>query len=207
MEYVQQQMGMGRNVPGIVAVLALHVVIGYALVTGLARKVVEVIKAPLETRVIEEVKAPPPELPPPPPPKLAAPPPPFIPPPEINIQQPQVAAAPAIMSVTTTPSPAAAPVAATVQAAPQPAVRRNFAPRDRVAPAYPEKARARGIDGTVLAHIVVQPDGNVAEVRIVSAKPARLFDQEIVRALMQWKFNPEPAGFIGEYEITFKLND
>jgi protein TonB len=86
-------------------------------------------------------------------------------------------------------------------------VRRNFAASHRVEPAYPEKARARGIGGTVVAHVFVRPDGNVAEVRIVAAKPARAFDQEVVRALMQWKFNPEPAGFIGEYEITFKLND
>lgn len=210
MDYAQQQTSMGRHTPGIVAVVVLHVIIGYALVTGLARKVVEVMKAPIETRVIEEIKKPPPpDLPPPPPPKLAAPPPPFIPPPEINIQQPQVAPPPAITTVTTTPPPPGpAPVAAPVQAAPpQPSVRRNFAASHRVEPAFPEKARKSGIDGTVVAHVVVQPDGSVSEVRIVSARPARLFDKEVVRALMQWKFNPEPAGFIGEYEITFKLKD
>jgi protein TonB len=89
----------------------------------------------------------------------------------------------------------------------RPAVRRNFAASHRVAPAYPERARARGITGMVVADVMVQPDGSVAEVRIVSANPPRIFDQEVVRALMQWKFNPEPTGFIGEYEINFKLND
>ena len=205
MEYAQQR-SIGGNAPGIAVVVALHVLLGWALVSGLARKVVEVIKAPIETRIIEETRKPPPDLPPPPPPKLAAPPPPFIPPPEINIQQPQLAPPPAITTVTTTPPPS--PVAATPQAAaPQPAVRRNFAANHRVEPAYPDKARARGIGGTVVAHVMVQPDGAVSEVRIVSANPARLFDREVVRALMQWKFNPEPAGFIGEYEITFKLKD
>src|SRR5688500_20389532 len=77
----------------------LHLAIGYALVTGLARKVVEVIKAPLETKIIEEVKKPPPDQPPPPPPKMAAPPPPFIPPPEINIQVPQVTPPPTITKI------------------------------------------------------------------------------------------------------------
>src|ERR671926_307135 len=62
--------------PSIAMVVLLHIAIGYALVTGLARKVVEVIKAPLETKIIEEIKKPPPDQPPPPPPKLAAPAPP-----------------------------------------------------------------------------------------------------------------------------------
>src|SRR5215471_18077305 len=83
------------------AVVALHIALGYALVTGLARKVVEVIKQPLETKIIEEMKKPPPDAPPPPPPKLATPPPPFIPPPEINIQAP-IQIAPTITTVTTT---------------------------------------------------------------------------------------------------------
>jgi hypothetical protein len=75
---------------------------------GLARKVVEVIKAPIETKIIEEIKKPPPDTPPPPPPKLAAPPPPFIPPPEVNIQVP-VADRATITTVQTTPPPVAAP--------------------------------------------------------------------------------------------------
>ena len=33
------------------------------------------------------------------------------------------------------------------------------------------------------------------------------FDREVVRALSQWRFNPEPVGFIGEYEISFRLTD
>ena len=45
------------------------------------------------------------------------------------------------------------------------------------------------------------------EVRIISASPPRIFDREVIRALSQWKFNPEPVGFIGEYEIEFKLTD
>ncbi len=64
------------------------------MVNGLARRVIEVLKPPIETKIIEEVKKPPPETPPPPPPKLQAPPPPFIPPPEINIQVPVVSATP-----------------------------------------------------------------------------------------------------------------
>src|SRR6267378_3601554 len=72
-----------RPVIALVAVGIFHVVLIYALVHGLARKIVEVVRAPLETKIIEEIKRPPPEQPPPPPPppKLATPPPPVIPPP------------------------------------------------------------------------------------------------------------------------------
>ncbi|MFD2271229.1 hypothetical protein ACFS07_09110 [Undibacterium arcticum] len=80
-----------KNLTGITVVVLLHVFfIVYALVTGLARKVVEVIKQPIETKIIEEIKPPPPppDKPlPPPPPKVLAPPPPFIPPPEVQVQQ------------------------------------------------------------------------------------------------------------------------
>ena len=105
MDYAQTQRTPAKNLSGIALVVLLHIAIGYALVTGLARKVIEVIKAPLETKIIEEIKKPPPDLPPPPPPKMAAPPPPFIPPPEINIQVPLATPPPTITTQSTTPPP------------------------------------------------------------------------------------------------------
>jgi protein TonB len=198
----------GRRLPGFVAVVALHVVIGYALVTGLARKVVEAIKPPLEARMIDEIKQPPPDQPPPPPPKLAAPPPPFIPPPEINIQVPVTAPPPAITTVTTAPPPPGPPpVARAPQPAPMPLVRKEYKAAYRVAPQFPREALRRGTTGVVVAHVVVAPSGAVTEVRIVSANPPRVFDREVIRALSQWRFNAEPIGFIGEYEIVFNLKD
>ena len=208
MSYVYGRPDWGRNSPGLLAVIVLHVLIGYALVTGLARKVVEVIKAPLETKIIEEVKKPPPDTPPPPPPKMAAPPPPFIPPPEINIQVPVTTPPPTITTVTTTPPPPGPPpVVRAPEPAPQPLIRREYKASYRVEPQFPREALRSGISGRVVAHVVVAPSGSVTEVRIVSAAPPRLFDREVIRALSQWRFNPEPVGFIGEYEIVFKLTD
>src|SRR5258708_20333950 len=103
-----------RRLAGVVVTIALHVVLIYALIHGLARKIVEIVAPPLETKIIEEIKPPQPEKPPPPPPKLAAPPPPFIPPPEINIQQPP----PQAPTITATPTP---PPHAPVTIAPTPA--------------------------------------------------------------------------------------
>lgn len=208
MDYAQQQRSWGKHAPSIMLVVALHIAIGYALVTGLARKVVEVIKAPLETKIIEEIKKPPPDTPPPPPPKLAAPPPPFIPPPEINIQVPTVTPPPTITTVTTTPPPPGPPpVVRAPEPQVQPAVRREYKAAYRVDPVFPRQAQREGISGRVIAHVVVQPNGSVSEVRIISAAPPRVFDREVIRALSQWRFNPEPVGFIGEYEIVFNLKD
>src|SRR6185312_4531018 len=91
MDFSQQEGNSGRKLGGIAFVVVLHVVLVYALVTGLATKAIEVIKGPIETKVIEEVKPPPPDNlpPPPPPPKMVAPPPPFIPPPEVVVATPQ----------------------------------------------------------------------------------------------------------------------
>src|SRR5436309_7863949 len=103
MSYAVQR-DSGRRLTGLVAVLAFHVVLVYALVHGLARKIVEVVRQPLETKIIEEIKAPPPDKPPPPPPpKLTTPPPPYIPPPEVTVQVP--VSAPTISAVTSVKPP------------------------------------------------------------------------------------------------------
>ncbi len=204
MNYAERERNPARHLPSITMVIALHLLLGWALVTGLARKVVEVLKAPIETKIIEEIKKPPPDTPPPPPPKLATPPPPFIPPPEVNIQVPVVTTAPTITVQRETPPPVVAPPPpAPVQQSP---VRKEFKPLQRVQPQFPRQALQQGITGKVVAWVYVAPNGSVSNVEIKSSSN-RLFDREVVRALSQWRFNPEPVGFIGEYEIVFNLTD
>lgn len=208
MDYAQSQRNPGKHLTGIGLVIILHVIIGYALVNGLGKKIIEVIKQPIETKIIEEVKPPPPDVPPPPPPpKLAAPPPPFIPPPEIQIQAPPPPPQQTITTVTNVPpppqafvpSPPAPPVA-------QPPVRREYKAAYRVEPTFPPQAIRQGISGRVVAWVHVAPNGSVTQVEIKQSSN-RIFDREVIRAMSQWKFNPEPVGFIGEYEINFSLKD
>jgi len=206
-DYAQYQRNPARHLPSIAMVVALHVLLGYAMVSGLARKVVDVIKQPIETKIIEEMKKPPPDAPPPPPPKLATPPPPFIPPPEINIQAP-VQMAPTITTVTTE-KPIAPPPKIEAPPAPpppMPAIRKEYKASYRVEPTYPRQAISQGLQGKVIAWVKVAPNGAVTEV-VIRESTNRIFDREVIRALSQWKFNPEPVGFIGEYEIVFNLKD
>ena len=91
-------------------------------------------------------------------------------------------------------------------APPQPAVRREYKANYRVEPSFPREAIRRGLTGRVVAWVHVAPSGNVTSVEIRESSN-HLFDREAVRALSQWKFNPEPVGFVGEYEIVFNLKD
>ncbi len=105
---------------GIGLVLLLHVFLVYALVTGLASSVVDVIKKPLEIKIIQAPPAPPPPPPtmtPPPPPQLTTPPPPYIPPPLIQVQQ---TPPPPVFAVTTSVKPPAPAQMAPPPAAPAP---------------------------------------------------------------------------------------
>ena len=116
MNFAQEKNGASRFT-GLGIVILIHVVLIYAIASGLAKKAVEAIKGPIETKVIEDKIKPPP--PPdkvvPPPPDLKAPPPPYVPPPEFQVTAP---APPAVMAAPTTSVP---PVNTVVAATPAPA--------------------------------------------------------------------------------------
>ena len=67
--YRYQPKDQSKRYTGIVVVVLLHALLGYVLVSGLARKGLEIIKKPLEAVVIQEVI-----IPPPPPPDSLVPP-------------------------------------------------------------------------------------------------------------------------------------
>jgi protein TonB len=185
MDYSQPQQS-SRRLVGFGFVVLLHILIAYALVTGLARKVVEVVKGPIDVKVIEEIikKPPPPPEVLPPPPKMAAPPPPFIPPPEINIAPPP-APAPTITAVTpeAPPAPQAPVIAKPVEQAPppQPAVRsaQVVCPNYREVMssiAYPREALLEGLEGQVVIEFTVAANGKVRD-PVIKSSSNRIFNR------------------------------
>jgi TonB family protein len=58
-----------------------------------------------------------------------------------------------------------------------------------VKPAYPDAARAAGLQGSVQLECVVLADGSVGHVRVVKGIEAAL-DAEAIKALKQWEFKP-----------------
>lgn len=214
MDFSQTQRDPTRRLIGIGAVLIFHIIIVYALITGLARKVVEVVKGPIEVKVIEEIikkPPPPPELLPPPP-KLQAPPPPFIPPPEINIQPPPTPA-PTITAVTpdapsapqapviAPPAPAPAPPAPAVQSATL--VCPNY--REALQMAYPREAALGGIQGEVLTEFTVGANGQIRDI-VIKSSSNRVFNRPVTQAVQTLTCKGQGQDIRVQLPFSFKLN-
>jgi protein TonB len=199
-----------RRYKGLAVVVVVHALILYALVSGLARKGLELVKKPLEAAVIQEVIIPPPPPPPPkeikPPeqqaPKIEAPPPPFIPPPDV----PVTSTAPSIVS-TQAPPPVMAPITPPAPPAP-PAPKANrsdigVACPTQVKPEMPRKALQEGISGVVRAEAVIV-NGVVKEVNILSGP--RIYHTAVKAAMMQYKCQSD-GDVRATQEFNFKLDE
>ena len=200
---------------GVAMVLLVHVLIGYALVSGMARKGLELIKKPLEAAVIQEVIIPPPPPPPPPPkkietpkeqPKPEAPPPPFVPPPDEVTAA--AATAPAIVS-TATPPPTPAVIAPPPLPVPAPVAPPKPSRTDiaiacptQVPPEMPRKALQEGASGVVKAQARIV-NGAVTEVTILSGP--RVFHAAVREAMMQYKCTQDAHEVLAVQEFNFKI--
>lgn len=214
MSYAQPH-DSGRRFSGFAFVVVLHVLLVYALINGLARKIVEVVQAPLETKIIEEVKPPPPDKPPPPPPpKLAAPPPPFIPPPEIRIDSPPPAAN-TITAVSAVKPAVEAPVprgpVATGPVGPQ----RTSAvvdARNCDKPEYPAQSLRAQEEGLVVLQFLIGTDGRALDSKVERSSGYRRLDEAARRALALCKFKPgteegKPVQSWARIEYQWKIEE
>ena len=207
MDYAQQQRQPGKHLTGITVVLVLHAVLGYALINGLATKVMDVIKQPLETKIIEEVKKPPPpDTPPPPPPKMVQLLPTFVPPPEVQISAP---AAPVVFAnPTTTAPPVYAPPAPPAPVATQVSVGvacpNSQAIRQEIK--YPVQARKDGLQGEVLVEFTLSATGEIKDIEIKSSTN-RAFNSVSINATRQFKCSAQARDVRVQVPYSFKLVD
>jgi protein TonB len=203
-----------RRIKGIVVVVLVHALIGYALVSGMARKGLNLIKKPLEAVVIQEVIIPPPPPPPPkkiePPkeaPKPDAPPPPYVPPPDVA---PAVTSTAPSIVATATPPPAPVVIApppppAPPPPAPVPKPNRTdigVACPTQVPPEMPRKALQDGTEGVVKAQARIK-DGVVKEVTILSGP--RVFHAAVRDAMMQYKCTQDAVEVLAVQEFNFRM--
>ncbi len=227
MNYAEQQRDPGKHALGIGIVIVMHILLGWALVNGLARTVIEVIKGPIETKIIEETKPPPP--PPenlPPPPKFAPPPPSFVPPPEVVVNAPQTPA-PAITATTIAPppappvaiAPAQAPVAEAPPAPPRVAARPAIGNVSTCAPKgddYPAIAIKEEATGTTKVRFTVDASGKLASAEVVKSAGAsrahKALDRVAVQKLSECTFRPgidengKAVGGTFDVEYVWKLS-
>ncbi len=73
----------------------------------------------------------------------------------------------------------------------------------RVAPQYPNVARAMNIQGTVKADVLVAPNGSMKSVEIKGGHP--LFVQAAQNALREWKWEPAAHETHEIVELKFTL--
>jgi len=181
MAYADQQMS-GNKITALIIVALLHVVVGYALISGLAYSAFKKIKEVTTAVKIDPDKPPPP--PPPPPPKSDIPPPPPIvaPPPPINLNF----APPPIQTVQTPPPPAPPPPVVAVPAPPAPPPPR-FTPKQATPKGrpgewasdndYPTRALQLGQEGVTGFHLSIGNDGKVTSCEITKSSGSPELDK------------------------------
>lgn len=76
-------------------------------------------------------------------------------------------------------------------------------PQVRVGPVYPERARARGIEGYVDLNFTVLKTGKVSNVQVIDSTPLGVFDRAAIKALKKWRYKPQLAN--GEPVITHNV--
>ncbi|MGY4828892.1 energy transducer TonB [Sphaerotilaceae bacterium SBD11-9] len=215
MDFSKQQADPRRHLTGIAFVVLFHVLLVYGLMSGLARKVVDVVRAPIETKVIEEITKPPPppEVVVPPPPKLEAPPPPFIPPPEVQIATPPPVA-PTITATQTPPpaptlmTPAAPPAAAPAPAAPAvvsaAVVCSNYATKMGEA-GYPREAVRQGLEkGEAVIQFTLTAAGDVKDIKVVRASHS-IFARNSMRIVSEYKCQGQGHDVTVQVPFGYKL--
>lgn len=172
MAYADQEMSSSKIV-SIFLVVIIHLLLGYALVTGLAYTAVKKVASQLDMIDIQEEEPPEePEEPPPPPPEKPIEPPPVVTPPPIVA--PVVAPRPVIRTVPTAPPPPAPVVAPPPP--PPPARPQRPNPEARGNPGnwanandYPSRALREEREGTTRFRLTVNTDGRVSDCQITGS--------------------------------------
>jgi periplasmic protein TonB len=158
---------------GLGLVAALHVLFVWALVNGLATKIVAAVPKELKAEVIAPTQQEKTSQTPPPPtlvvPKDA------VTPPEIQVQTPQ-------------PQAIQTPMAPAV---PSQSTHANSITSTHSTPPYPSEAKQKSHQGTVLLHIMITASGDVSNASVSKSSGFPELDQEAVSwVTAHWKYKP-----------------
>ena len=197
MAYADQEMS-GNRIASFVVVALLHVVVGYALVTGLAYEAVQQVVKKVTT--VDIKKEEPKKEPPPPPKKAAAPPPIVAPPPKINVN----VTPPPVQTVVTPPpaapvvpiiAPPAPVVAPAPRVQPKPATPKGNPANWATTNDYPTRALREEREGTTGFRVTVGPDGRVTGCSVTSSSGSPdLDDATCQNVTRRARFNPATDG-------------
>ncbi|WP_081590475.1 energy transducer TonB [Blastomonas sp. AAP53] len=175
MAYADQQ-ASGNKIVSLVVVALIHIVVIYALVTGLAYSAVKSVAEKLNVVDVEEEVIEPEEPPPPPPDQPITPPPVVTPPPIVRTPP---TSAPVITTTQTpppvfTPTPIVAPPPAPPAPPPAPSKASGASPRGNpgnwaTPNDYPARALREERAGTTRFRVSIGPDGRVTGCEITGS--------------------------------------
>lgn len=222
-----------KRLIGIAAVIFLHLLVAYILMSGLANNIQKPAEKPVELQIIQDIKPPPPPKPEEPKPKEKPPEPPKMvekvakvpePPKQVEkvvtpvqkttpIAQPTKVATPAPAAPAApsapSPSPVAAPAPTAAAPAPKPAgvtrgVSEGSAGCEK--PEYPREAEMSGEQGTVRIRVLIDTNGKVIEAKIKKSSGSRILDKAATKAYSLCTFKPAMKDGVPQqdwYEIEY----
>jgi len=192
----------------VVAVVLLHIGLIIAVKTGLTRQVVQMIKGPLDVKIIKEEVIPD-KAPPPPPVKIETPPP-FVPPPEISIELPPAPPENTIVAVQTPQPRPTEPVVQTVlRTAPKFDGRRSPSTADY----YPPSSRRLGEEGTTTVSVCIGPDGRVVgQSKLEKSSGSTRLDEAALKYALRTRWVPgteagRPVQACNSFNVKFVLTN
>lgn len=219
--------GMSRNTAIVISVLVFHVMVLWALQSGLLRRAVDIL-VPVE--MLSDFIEPPAPKEAPPPPKPPAqvaqplvknkaptvPPPPLLmatadPTPSTNapvgVLTPQPPAPPITVAVANTTEPAPDPVP------PPPAPTRVELPStdadylQNPRPVYPAMSKRLGEQGQVIYSVLIGVDGNAISARLVKSSGFDRLDAAAYAAVMRWRYVPgKRSGVVTQMSYNAPIN-
>lgn len=220
-----------KRLIGIAAVIFLHLLVAYILMSGLANNIQKPAEKPVELQIIQDIKPPPPPKLEEPKPKEKPPEPPKMvekvakvpePPKEVEkvatpvqkttpVAQPTKVATPAPAAPSTpSPSPVAAPAPVAAAApAPKPAgvtrgVLEGSAGCEK--PEYPREALMNEEQGTVRIRVLVDTSGKVIDAKVKKSSGSKILDKAATKAYSLCTFKPAMKDGVPQqdwYEIEY----
>ncbi|GAC1308886.1 MAG: hypothetical protein NVSMB10_15530 [Steroidobacteraceae bacterium] len=181
-KYEEPSLFSGKRGLALLVVILLHIVVGWAFYTGLAKRLVATIIPPVEIAQIDKAKEV--DKPPPPPPKLEEIKP-YVPPPEfVNIQAPQEQTT-AISVVTPQQAPTPQPVAA-------PAPVQHVSSNIKMDPKhplkigeeyYPDASKRANEEGRCIVQVTVAVDGHISNETIQTSSGHPRLDEACLKGV------------------------
>ncbi|EXS25092.1 MULTISPECIES: energy transducer TonB [Acinetobacter] len=218
-----------KRLIGIAAVIFLHLLVAYILMSGLAKNIQKPAEKPVELQIIQDIKPPPPPKPEEPKPKEKPPEPPKmvekvakVPEPVKQVEkvtpvqkttpvaQPTKVATPAPATPSTpSPSPVAAPAPVAAAPAPKPAgvsrgVSEGSAGCEK--PEYPREALMNEEQGTVRIRVLVDTSGKVIDAKVKKSSGSKILDKAATKAYSLCTFKPAMKDGVPQqdwYEIEY----